>query len=145
MIQRYPAILSYSIPNKIIPKLDWLQQRLSLTDDELSNLMRRFPPLFSYSVDVNIEPTMNFFIDALGDEDEALALLIRVPNLFSYSLEKRLKPRLKEAMDVGMVIDTACLSRIGTYTESQWQKGREFQVKELAKQRDAKSDASAAN
>ena len=80
------------------------------------------PALFSYNIDTNIEPTINFYIDALGDESKALAFVTRDPSSLSRSLEKRLKPRLEEAQDAGMIIDSTCLNSIMARTEDQWVK-----------------------
>mmetsp|Transcript_28683 Transcript_28683/g.53017 ORF Transcript_28683/g.53017 Transcript_28683/m.53017 type:complete len:415 (-) Transcript_28683:330-1574(-) len=137
MIQRLPSILGSSIPNKLEPTMDWLQQRLSLTDGELSNLIKKCPSLLGYSVDTNIEPTLNFFIEALGDEGEALTLLIRSPDLFSRSLEGRLKPRLEEAQAAGMIINVACLKRIGKYVEKEWHTSLDFQSRRQSTQEGA--------
>ena len=80
------------------------------------------PALFSYNIETNIEPTINFYIDALRDESKALAFVIRDPSLLSRSLEKRLKPRLEEAKDAGMIIDSKFLNFIIYRTEDQWAK-----------------------
>lgn len=79
-------------------KLEWLQQRLSLTDEQVSAIIQKTPKLLSCSINSNLEPTLNFYIDALG-KDDALAFVTRNPVSFAYSLEKRLKPRLKQALD----------------------------------------------
>ena len=80
------------------------------------------PPLLGSNIDTNIDPTINFYIDALGDESEALDLIIQRPASLTYSLEKRLKPRLQEAQDAGMIIDSKFLSSMMTYTEDGWNK-----------------------
>ena len=109
MIQRSPAILGLSIDNNLQPKLEWIQQRLSLTDESLSNLIKKFPSIFSYNVNTNLESILNFYIGALGDEREALTLIIQNPSLSGYSLENRLKPQLEKIQDAGIFIDAACL------------------------------------
>ena len=133
MVQRAPTILHLSIDN-IEPKLEWLQG-LSLTDRGILNIIQKFPSILSCNLDTNLEPTLYFYIGALGgNEREALALVTHNPNLFAYSLEKRLKPRLQEALNAGIVIDTSCLRRIGQYTDNQWQ--AELQRFEIPKTRD---------
>merc|ERR1719291_217501 len=122
MIRRYPNIFGLSIGDNTEPKLDWLQKRLSLNDSELSNFVQKLPSLLNFNVDTNIEPTLNFYIEALGDEDQALNLVRRQPALISLSLENRLKPRLQEAQGCGMKIDLRCLGRMGFYTNEQWSK-----------------------
>ena len=85
----------------------------------LYRVIQRYPALLSLSIDNNLEPTLNFYIDALGKE-EALALVKRDPSAFSRSLENRLKPRLKQALDTGMAIDAKLISLIMKYTNDEW-------------------------
>ena len=80
------------------------------------------PPLLSSNIASNLEPTINFYINALGDKSKALDLVIRIPASLTYSLEKRLKPRLEEAKEAGMIVDSTCLNYIMVYTEHQWAK-----------------------
>jgi len=134
MIRQSPRILGSSIPKNLEPTLQWLQQRLSLADEGLSNLVQSMPTLLSCSVDTNLEPTLNFYIEALGEEAEALSLVIQNPVLFSISLERRLLPRLEEARDAGLVIDAACLRRMGINPEKQWQASIAFQARKLSRQ-----------
>ena len=74
------------------------------------------------NIDTNLEPTLDFYIDALGDKSEALALVTRNPGSFSRSLEKRLKPRVVEAKDAGMILDYACMLQIVFFTKEKWDK-----------------------
>ena len=120
MIRRVPNIFTCGIDKNLEPKLEWIQQRLSLTDGGLSNFVQKLPSILCCNVDNNLEPTLEFYIDALGDEEEALALVIRNPVLFGISLEKRLRPRLEEIREAGIVIDTACLRRMGKSTDNEW-------------------------
>mmetsp|Transcript_24159 Transcript_24159/g.58373 ORF Transcript_24159/g.58373 Transcript_24159/m.58373 type:complete len:420 (+) Transcript_24159:49-1308(+) len=134
MITRRPMILGSSVSESLEPTLHWLQDRLSLTDNGLSRLVQKLPTLFGLSVKNNLEPTLNFYIDALGDEDEALDLVTQNPVFFACSLEKRLKPRLEEVRDAGMIVDRACLQRIGTYTDKRWYTSLDFQTRKLYRQ-----------
>merc|ERR1719291_911291 len=119
MIKRRPSLFGHTVEN-IELKLGWLQHRLDLDDAAVSKLVQQCPPLLGCNVHTNLEPTLNFYIDALGEEGEALALVVRDPRLFSLSLEKRLKPRLEEARNAGLLIDSGCLLRIGKYTNKTW-------------------------
>jgi len=118
-IKRLPSILG-TTTGKMEPKLDWLQQRLLLSDEELSKMIQQYPTLLSFSIENNLEPTFNFYIDALGNEGEALVFVTRDPSAFSRSLENRLKPRLKQALDTGMVIDSKLMRVIMVYPNDQW-------------------------
>ena len=80
------------------------------------------PSLLGCNIDTNIEPTLNFYIDALGDERKALTFVIHNPISLTFSLEKRLKPRLEEATDAGMIIDSTYLRSIMVCTKEKWAK-----------------------
>lgn len=120
VLQRLPSLFCYNIHANIEPKLDWIQQRLALTDDELSKTIQRLPSLFCFNISNNLEPTLSFYINALGDESEALTFVTNNPASFGYSLDKRLKPRLEEAQSIGMKIDYTCLHYIVKDTSDQW-------------------------
>ena len=119
MIQTYPNILNLNV-GSIEPKINWLQQRLNLNNATASIMIQKFPALLGYSIDANLRPTLNFYVDALGVEEEVLDMLSLDPSLFGYSLKNRLKPRLEEAQDAGVTIDSGCLKRIAKYTTKQW-------------------------
>ena len=114
-----PSTLSCST-DVLEDKLMWIQQRLYLTDEELSKMIQQYPALLGCNIDSNLEPTLDFYIDALGDENQALALVTRNPSSFAYSLENRLKPRLKQAFDTGMVVDSKLLRLMMVYTNDKW-------------------------
>ncbi|KAL7528731.1 hypothetical protein ACHAWF_008338 [Thalassiosira exigua] len=94
-------------------------------------MMKMYPEILGCSVDTNLEPKLNFFIEVLGSELEALALVQRNPSMFSRSLEKRLKPRLEQARDAGIVIDPGCLRRIAMMTNENWSKSLVYQSKRI--------------
>mgnify|MGYP000079564902 CR=1 FL=1 len=85
-------------------------------------------------IDENLAPSMKFYIDALGDEGEAVALLKQRPVLFFYSLEHRLKPRLREARNAGLTIDSVLLKQLGGLTEKQWLASIEHHVKKQSEE-----------
>ena len=119
MVRRNPTILGMS-HDAMEPKLMWLQRRLDLNEASVSEMIQKMPSLLGFNVDANLKPTLDFYIDALGDEEEALRLVVPDPSLFTYSLKNRLTPRLEEAQDAGMTIDSACLRRIAKYTNDRW-------------------------
>ena len=83
-------------------------------------MIQRLPSLFCYNIDSNLEPTLNFYIDALGEESTAISFVTKNPSSLRMSLEKRLKPRLEEAQAAGMKIDSTCLQYIWRDTNDQW-------------------------
>mmetsp|Transcript_3980 Transcript_3980/g.6119 ORF Transcript_3980/g.6119 Transcript_3980/m.6119 type:complete len:403 (-) Transcript_3980:20-1228(-) len=120
MVQRSPTFLGLSIDTWEV-KLDWIERRLHLSDQELSEFIVRYPCLLNCNIESNLDLTLNFYIDALGNESEAAKLVTNNPSLLAYSLEKRLKPRLQESRDAGILIDAGCLRRIGQYTNDYWE------------------------
>ena len=74
------------------PKQEWLQQNFDLDDAALSKMIKQCSPLLDCSVDANLKLRLNFYMNALGDKQEAVALIINCLSMFSYSLENRLKP-----------------------------------------------------
>ena len=130
LLRRCPSIFSKSVANMEL-KLEWLQQHLSLDDVALSNMIQQFPVLFSCNAETNLRPTLDFYIDALGDTRGALALVVGHPNVLSLSLERRLKPRLQEARGAGIVIDAGCVTRIALFTNEKWSKSLAFQIEQL--------------
>lgn len=126
MVQRSPTFLGLSIDTWEV-KLDWIERRLHLSDQEdLSEFIVRYPCLLNCNIEANLELTLNFYIDALGNEREAVRLVTHNPSLLAYSLEKRLKPRLQESRDAGILIDAGSLRRIGQYTEDYWKMAISF-------------------
>ena len=127
LVQIMPPILGLSSDNTE-QKLDWLQQNLSLTDDELSKMIQRCPTILGLNIDSNLEPKLAFYIDALGDENEAISFVIKNPFSFGFSLEKRLKPRLEQAFDAGMVVDYKLLRLIMKCTNDKWNRKVEIEM-----------------
>jgi len=74
--------------------------------------------LFSYSIESNLEPKLEFFIDVLGEE--AMVLVEHNPSLLGYSLKNRLKPRYRDAQGYGLKLDAGLMRRMGQYTDKQW-------------------------
>lgn len=121
MIKRHPHILAYSIDDKMEPTLQWLQDHLRLENNaELAIIIGKMPTLFGCSIEMNLQPTLNFCIKAVGNAEVAISVLRNNPRIFSASLKNRLKPRLREAKKAGFSIDGACLMRMAKYTKGKW-------------------------
>jgi len=125
MVQRSPTFLGLSIDTWEV-KLDWIERRLDLTDQDLSKFILKAPSILNCNIESNLDLTLDFYIDALGNEREAVRLVTKNPSLLAYSLEKRLKPRLQETRDAGILIDAGCLRRIGQYTDDYWKMALSF-------------------
>ena len=128
-----PSIFGYSV-SALEPTLMWLQEKLSLEDTGLAKLIVALPTLLGYRIETNLEPTLNFFVECVG-EDEAKRLVTKDPRLFSASVEGRLKPRLEQAREAGLTVDSACIKRIVKYTEDEWQTSLAFQERKVLAER----------
>lgn len=118
---------------KLDPTLRWLQQRLDLTEDaDLGRLIAICPSLLSFNVKTNLEPTLNFFKECLGEE-AGVSFAVKHPTTFTYSLEKRLKPRFEQVQQKGIEIDPGCVHRLAYMTEGRWNVSLDFQSEKLAK------------
>ncbi|CAH9106892.1 unnamed protein product [Cuscuta europaea] len=97
-VSRWTALLSCSVESKFMPRLDYFQ-KLGFSKGEAILMFRRFPSLFCYSIEENMEPKFNYFMVETGRE---LKELIDFPQYFSYSLEKRIKPRHQTCKEKGL-------------------------------------------
>jgi len=74
-------------------KLDWLQKRLGLNDEQLSKMVWKCPNLFQYSIPKKMEPTLLWLQEWLGLGNDGLSrVLTRVPTLFHCSVDTNLVP-----------------------------------------------------
>jgi len=124
MVQRAPTIIGLAIDSWEI-KIDWIQSRLGLVDQDLADFVLKSPSILNLTIE-NLSSTLQFFIDALGNEREAVRLVTNNPSLLAYSLERRLKPRLQETRELRLQVDTSCLRRIGQYSDEYWKAATSF-------------------
>ncbi|CAI9097629.1 OLC1v1034100C1 [Oldenlandia corymbosa var. corymbosa] len=99
-VSRCAPLLSCCVETKFIPRLDYFL-KLGLPKRDAISLFRRFPSLFCYSVEENLEPKFNYFLVEMGRE---LRELVDFPHYFSFSLENRIKPRHKMCVDKGVYL-----------------------------------------
>ena len=114
------------------PKLQFLKERFSATDAELSHIVQRSPKILTMNCSRNLEPTIEFYVECLGEEG-AIQAIKKYPSLLLASLEKRLKPRLKDAYAANITIDTGCMTRMTRYSEKMWQASLGYQSRKLDK------------
>ncbi|KAL8162963.1 hypothetical protein V2J09_014452 [Rumex salicifolius] len=93
-----PILLVSSVPNTLIPKLDFLAG-LGFTKQEVIGMVLRCPALFTFSIDKNYRPKLDYFI---GEMKGKLEDLKDFPQYFAFSLDKRIKPRHLEAVQNGV-------------------------------------------
>lgn len=88
-IARHTDLLSCSVEEKLIPRLEFLQ-RVGFSSRDARSMARRFPQIFCYSIKENLVPKLGFFS---GEMERELTELKDFPQYFSFSLEKKIKPR----------------------------------------------------
>mmetsp|Transcript_25088 Transcript_25088/g.37905 ORF Transcript_25088/g.37905 Transcript_25088/m.37905 type:complete len:433 (+) Transcript_25088:160-1458(+) len=80
--------------NKIYPvtlkeRVNWLQQRLGLKEEELKKLLQNHPFILKYQSKENLEPTLTYLQDRLSlDDSELLRLVQRAPPILGLSEDK---------------------------------------------------------
>ena len=103
------------------PTLQYLERQLSLTNDELSNIILLQPSLLNMNITTNLGPKIDFYIEGADiEKDDVIDLLRRDPRLLTVSLNNRLIPRLKEAREAGLIINPGCLKRMARMTNEKW-------------------------
>jgi hypothetical protein len=82
----------------------------------------RYPNLFTYSIDNNLEPKREFYSKLVGKAVAREAMLDK-PSLFSVSLKTRLKPRLEEVEERGDKVrwSKTLLVRLATRRDTTWE------------------------
>ncbi|KAK8309826.1 hypothetical protein V6Z12_D02G149700 [Gossypium hirsutum] len=82
-------LLVSDVENTLKPKINFLQS-LGFDEPEVNRMVVRSPGLLTLSVENNMSPKAEFFLEEMeGDLEE----LKRFPQYFSFSLEKKIKPR----------------------------------------------------
>ncbi|KAK7274855.1 hypothetical protein RIF29_15954 [Crotalaria pallida] len=91
-------LLVSSVEDTLLPKIEFLKG-LGFTHVEVKNMVVRSPGLLTFSVDKNLRPKVEYFLEEMrGDVTE----LKRFPQYFSFSLEGRIKPRHRMLVQNGL-------------------------------------------
>ena len=76
-------------------RVNWLQQRLNLDDDELSKVIREQPSILGCSIPDNLEPTLDWLQQRLDLDSGALGKMIQtMPSILGCSIPDNLEPTL---------------------------------------------------
>ncbi|KAK9119220.1 hypothetical protein Scep_017313 [Stephania cephalantha] len=90
-------LLVSSVEDTLIPKLDYVQS-LGFSYRETVRMVLRNPALLTYSVEGNLRPKAEYFLNEMkGDSAE----LKRFPQYFAFSLEGKIKPRHRLLVEHG--------------------------------------------
>ncbi|WOL03512.1 hypothetical protein Cni_G12232 [Canna indica] len=106
-IARHTSLLSCSVEEKLIPRLDFLEE-VGYSSRDARAMVRRFPQLFCYSIEENLRPKMEFFASEMRRE---LPELKEFPQYFSFSLPNRIRPRYLACKEIGASFPLPALLR----------------------------------
>ncbi|CAB9511669.1 mitochondrial transcription termination [Seminavis robusta] len=118
VISRLPSTLSLSIPDSIEPKMEYLQTKFQLDEENLLKMIKTMPTLLGMSFN-NINNTLQFYSDCYG-EDQALQFVIGNPGLLTLSLKNRLIPRWEQAVELEFEKEVP-ISVLAMHTPKKWE------------------------
>ena len=126
---KYPPVFWLS-EQTIAPKLEFLQQALKLSTDELRDILVTYPQLLGLSLDDNLRPTVEFLMSNNGADLTVSQLSYFVsyqPALLAYSLEKRIKPRMERMREANIRLEYST-PVIMSYTDKKFDRWLEQQT-----------------
>eukprot|EP00903_Cladosiphon_okamuranus_P019595 g18022.t1 len=103
MVLLHPEIFSYSVEEKVIPMLEWLQTELRAPPQEVIQMVARYPSLLGCSPTKNLAPKFDFFREVLkASVPEIRDAVVTTPSLLGYSLDSRICPRATRLLERGV-------------------------------------------
>ncbi|XP_047332365.1 transcription termination factor MTEF1, chloroplastic [Impatiens glandulifera] len=99
-ISKHTSLLSCSVEDKLVPRISYLL-KIGISYREAMSMFRRFPALFCYSIEFNLEPKFDYLVVEMGRE---LKELVEFPQYFSFSLENRIMVRHQQCIQHGVVL-----------------------------------------
>ena len=96
-VLRAPKILLLGVKGDVAPALDWLQQRLVLTDQQLNRIIKSVPAIVNLVCENRdaISTKLDWLQDTLGVENERLGfILCHVPTFITMS-DESLEPKIR--------------------------------------------------
>ncbi|KAJ4901213.1 Mitochondrial transcription termination factor family protein [Raphanus sativus] len=114
---RNTVLLVSSVERTLIPKIEFLEEGLGFTRDEVAKMVVRSPALLTYSVENNLAPKVEFFMEEIrGDVGE----LKRFPQYFSFSLERKIKPRHRLLKEHGILMPLSEMLKVSDGQFNLW-------------------------
>lgn len=142
VVAKFPPTLWLSEEN-LQSKLDFLTESLDLTRTELRAIIVSYPQICGLSLQDNLMPKMNFFLDAsIWDADPPVLpgdincgmsksqlkeFVLYQPPLLAYSLENRIKPRIS-LMQGKNIFFYYCPKNLMSYTDKTFDSWMSTQV-----------------
>ncbi|KAJ0240065.1 Mitochondrial transcription termination factor family protein [Hirschfeldia incana] len=100
-----PVLLVSSVEHTLIPKLRFLES-VGFSRSEAIGMILRCPALFTFSIENNFKPKLDYFMCEIKGKLENLK---EFPQYFAFSLEKRIKPRHLEVTERGLELPLALM------------------------------------
>ncbi|EXC19994.1 hypothetical protein L484_015669 [Morus notabilis] len=102
-------LLVSNVEGTLLPKMEYLQQSLGLSYEEVVTMVLRSPGLLTLSVENNLVPKVDYFLTEMKGE---VAELKRFPQYFSFSLERKIKPRHRLLVEHGLSVPLSRMLKI---------------------------------
>mmetsp|Transcript_40672 Transcript_40672/g.85447 ORF Transcript_40672/g.85447 Transcript_40672/m.85447 type:complete len:393 (+) Transcript_40672:85-1263(+) len=132
VVAKFPPTLWLSEEN-LQSKLDFLSDSLDLDDLELRSIIVSYPQVLGLSLEKNLMPKVDFFLDVNGSINCGLSksqlkeFVIYQPALLAYSLENRLKPRITRMQEKNIFF-YYCPKNLMSYTDNKFDSWMSTQV-----------------
>ncbi|KAG0454938.1 hypothetical protein HPP92_024230 [Vanilla planifolia] len=94
LMRRCPQTFGLSVDGSIKPVNEFFLER-GYSVDEISTMVLRYAPLYTFSLSSNLVPKWNYFLTM----DYPRSEIVKFPHYFGYSLCKRIKPSGPSALE----------------------------------------------
>ncbi|KAE8705369.1 protein agamous-like 30 [Hibiscus syriacus] len=101
-------LLVSNVEHTLKPKLNFLRS-LGIDEPEVNRMVVRSPGLLTLSVENNMRPKVEFFLQEMEGDLEELKFF---PQYFSFSLEKKIKPRHRALVEHGFKLPLSKMLRV---------------------------------
>uniref|UniRef100_A0A2P2PNC4 Uncharacterized protein MANES_01G034700 n=1 Tax=Rhizophora mucronata TaxID=61149 RepID=A0A2P2PNC4_RHIMU len=102
------VLLVYNVESTLMGKVNFLLN-LGFEYGEVKKMVVRSPGLLTFSVDNNLAPKVQYFLQEMkGDLEE----LKSFPQYFSFSLERKIKPRHRMLMEYGLKLPLSKMLKV---------------------------------
>ncbi|KAF8720974.1 hypothetical protein HU200_023381 [Digitaria exilis] len=109
-LHRRADLLSFSVEEKLLPRIEFLESSLGLPARAARSMARRFPALFGYGVEGNMRPKAEYLTGAMGRD---VGEVVEFPEYFSYALGTRIAPRHEACAARGVRLPLPAMLRPG--------------------------------
>jgi len=102
LVANYPPLLWLS-SDLLLNKLEFLKEKLELTQEEVEVLVETYPQVLGLSIKSNLMPKINYLRQELPPE-ELRDIVLYQPAILAYSLNNRIIPRFERMKAAGIAI-----------------------------------------